>query len=256
MTTIIQIVESANIPELSYKFLISLSTSPIRREAYLEYSIDSLGKKKLDKKLPLESVPDELTLIVNPSLDISIERGDFIEILKELLGETYTLNFRNDELNLILEDLVTHQSENYNILVEDSLTQLTPNNFLSLSESIDTILDSASKYANRDTEQLITCVGLILRDYCKIQFAHRQRINARYFEYHNYTKEFYLPIDHNLLFGTILKHERFINFFKLEEFTKKIIKFAKNISSKNSKKMQKFFWKKLGKKDHHYLRGN
>lgn len=246
-STMIQIVEYANIPELSYKFLISLSTSPIRREAYLEYNLDSLSKKKLNKKLPLEDVPDEICIIVNPSLDISIEREDFIEILKETLGETYTLNFKSDELNSLLEDLITHQSENYDILVEDNLTQLAPEDFSSLSASIGTILDSASKNTNGDKEQLITCVRSILRDYCKIQFAHRQRINARYIEYHNYTKEFYLPIDHELLFGTILKHERFTNLFKLEEFTNSIIEFAKNISSQSLKDDANSFIAKIGK---------
>lgn len=246
-STMIQIVKSANIPELSYKFLISLSTSPVRREAYLEYNLDSLSKKKLNKKLPLEDFPDELHIIMNPSLDMSIEREDFIEILKESLGETYTLNFKDDELNSIIDDLITDQSENYDILVKDNLTQLTPESFSSLSTSIGTILDSASKYTNGDTEHLITCVGLILRDYCKIQFAHRQRVNARYFKYHNFTKEFYLPIDHDLLFGTILKHERLINFFKLGEFTKSIVEFAKNISSKKLEKDANRFVEKIGK---------
>ncbi|MCH1783124.1 hypothetical protein [Psychrobacter glaciei] len=246
-STMIQIVEAANIPELSHKFLISLSTSPVRREAYLEYNLDSLSKKKLNEKLPLEDFPDELHIIMNPSLDMSIEREDFIEILKELLGETYTLSFKDDELNSFIDDLITNQSENYDILVKDNLTQLTPNSFLSLSTSIGTILDSASKYNNGNTEQLITCVGLILRDYCKIQFAHRQRINVRYFKYHNFTKDFYLPIDYDLLFGIVLKHERLINFIKLGELTKSIIEFAKNISSKKLEKDANKFMEKIGK---------
>lgn len=246
-STMINIVESASIPELSYEFIISLSTSPIRREAYLEYSLDSLSKKKLNKKLPLDDIPIELCMVVNPSLDISIEREDYIEILKESLGETYTLNLKNDELNSFLEDLITQQSKNYNILLKDNLAHVTPEDFSSLSTSIGTILDSASEYTDADREQLKTCADLILRDYCRIQFAHRQRINARYIEYHDFTGDLYLPLDHKALFGNILKHERWTNSFKLEKFTSSMVEFSEKISSKELKNDANNFMKRIGK---------
>jgi len=246
-STMINIVETANIPELSYNFIISLSTSPIRREAYLEYNLDSLNKKKLNKKLPLEYFPDELCMVINPSLDISVDREDFIEILKESLGETYSLSFKDDELSSFLEDLINKQSENFNILLKDHLTHLTPEDFSSLSTSIGSILNSASKHTDRDVEQLATSAGLILRDYCRIQFAHRQRINVRYIEYHDYAGELYLPLDRNVLFGTILKHERWANLFKLEKFTNSIIEFAKAISSQELENDANNFVKRIGK---------
>ncbi len=70
ISTIINIVVSANIPELSYKFIKAFSHSPIRREGYLEYNIDSLNKKKLN--VPIDNFPDELVLIKHPNLDIKI----------------------------------------------------------------------------------------------------------------------------------------------------------------------------------------
>ncbi|WP_447078071.1 hypothetical protein [Shewanella algae] len=246
-STMINIVESSKIPELSYKFIIALSISPIRREAYLEYSLDSLMKKKLKDSLPLENMPVELSLVVNPSLDMSIEREDFIEFLKESIGETYTLNFKEDELNASLDDLISQQSGNFNALVEDNLSHFTPEDFSSLSTSISTILSSALEYDNGEKEKLITCAGLILRDYCRIQFAHRQRINARYAEYHDYAGDIYLPIDHELLFGMILKHERWTNAFRLEKFTNSIIEFATSAGSQDLKNDANNFLKKIGK---------
>lgn len=247
ISTMINIVESENRPELSYKFIISLSTSPIRREAYIEYSLDSINKKKLNKSLPLDDIPDEFCVIVDPSLDIGIGHEDFIEILKEILGETYTLNFKEDKLNCILEDLIEQQSKNFRILLKHNLSHFTPEDLTSLSNSIGTILNSASKHTDGDKDKLITCVGLILRDYCRIQFAHRQRLNARYAEYNDYAGDLYLPIDHKLLFGTILKHERWINLHRLEEFTTSIVDFAKSVSSKELNNDANNFIKQIGK---------
>ncbi|MEA9441214.1 hypothetical protein VCX45_11030 [Aeromonas caviae] len=247
ISAMINIVSSANIPELSYKFVLALAKSPIRREAYLEYNLDSLSKKKLTEKTPLDHFPDELVMIVNPSLDISIERQDFIEILKEIIGETYTLNFNEEKLNSLLEETLNNQSENFNVLIDDYLSHSTPKDFISLSEFIGDILNSAAKYTNGDREQLIASAGLILRDYCRIQFAHRQRINARYISYHDHTAEIYLPIDNDLLFGFILKHERITNHVKLENFTKAIINFANIISDQALENDSKNFMDKIGK---------
>ena len=54
-------------------------------------------------------------------------------------------------------------------------------------------LETAEFFEDLDRELLSKSVGLILRDYCRIQFAHRQRINVRYIEYNDYDGELYLP---------------------------------------------------------------
>jgi len=245
ISTIMNIVVSANIPELSYKFIKAFSHSPIRREGYLEYNIDSLNKKRLN--VPIDNVPDELLLIKHPNLDIKLTYGDFIEIIKEILGETYTLNFNDDELDKMLDKVVKEQSENHENLILDSLSLFTNEDFTSLHDCIGDILISASKYDAGDQELLITYTGLILRDYCRIQFAHRQRINARYIKYHDFAKTMYLPVDHELLFGTILKHERWSNTHNLEEFTKNILEFADLVSNKELKNDTENFRIKIGK---------
>ncbi len=245
ISTIINIVVSANIPELSYKFIKAFSHSPIRREGYLEYNIDSLNKKKLN--VPIDNFPDELVLIKHPNLDIKITYGDFIEIIKEILGETYTLNFNDDELGKMLDKIVKEQSENHESLIVDSLNSFTNEDVTSLHDCIGDILISASKYDAGDQELLITYTGLILRDYCRIQFAHRQRINARYIKYHDFAKTMYLPVDHELLFGIILKHERWSNTHNLEGFTKNILEFADLVSNQQLKNDTNNFRIKIGK---------
>jgi hypothetical protein len=245
ISTITNIVVLANLPELSYKFVKAISHSPIRREGYLEYNLDSLNKKKLN--VPIDSFPDELVLVKQPNLDIKVTYWDFIEICKEILGETYTLNFNDDHLNELLGKVITEQSDNFKLLVLDSLDYFTSEDFTSLHENIGDILISASKYDAGELNLLITYTGLILRDYCKIQFAHRQRINARYLKYHDFANTMYLPIDHELLYGMILKHERWINVLILEEFTKQIIDFAVFHSNNELKNDAENFRLKIGK---------
>ena len=98
-------------------------------------------------------------------------------------------------------------------------------------------------------EGLSNYADLILRDYCRIQFAHRLRINARYVEYHQYAHpdDLYLPLGHNLLYGIILKHERLMNHIKLDNFTKGMLKFSQSISNKDLENDTNNFIKKIGK---------
>lgn len=247
VSAITNIVVLANLPELSYKFIKEISHSPIRREGYLEYNLDSLYKKKL--KLPIDSFPNDLVLVKQPNLDIKVTYWDFIEICKEILGETYTLNFNDDHLDELLDKVITQQSDNFKILVLDSLDYFSSEDFTSLHESIGDILFSASKYEAGDLNLLFTYTGLILRDYCRIQFAHRQRINARYLKYHDFANTMYFPIDHELLYGIILKHERWINVHILEEFTKQIIDFAIFHSNNDLKNAAENFRLKIGKEN-------
>ena len=244
ISTIINIVDSANNPELSYRFIEAFSHSPIRREGYLEYNIDSISKKKLN--VPIDDFPDELMMVSNPSLEVKMTYGDFLETIKETFGETYTLNFHGDDLDNLFEKIISNQSANYENLIIDSLSYFSRDDFTSLSECIGDILTSASKYEVVDQESLVTYTGLILRDYCRIQFAHRHRINARYINYHDFANTMYLPIDHNLLFGLILKHERWANSYKLENFTKEILAFAIQVSNDGLKNDTENFIKKIG----------
>lgn len=245
LSTIIKIVTSAKNPELSSKFIKALSSSPIKREMYLEYNVNSLNKKKMS--VPMEKYPDELGFIDNPKLDINLTVEDFIEILKETFGETYTLNFSDAELDKLFNEILSKEQGNYKKLISDSLSYFNRDDFMSLSDHIEDILVSASQHG--DQESLSGYAGLILRDYCRIQFAHRQRINARYIDYHGYCHpdDFYLPIDHKLLFGFILKHERLMNRIKLDNFTKGMLKFAQSISNKDLENDTNNFIKRIGK---------
>lgn len=244
LSTMLNIVVKENNAELSYKFIAALSKSPIKREVYLEYNLDSLHKKKIT--VPTEDLPEELYSIINPSLDFNLCLNDYVEILKETIGETYTLNFTDDQIDIMLEEIISNQEVNFDKLVSDSISYLSRDEFTSLSDCIETILNSAIKY--EDAESLSIHTGLILRDYCRIQFAHRLKINARYIMYHDYSHpdEFYLPFDKNLLLGTVLKHERIINNIKLESFTDGIISYSKAAFDKNLENDTNNFIKKIG----------
>ncbi len=247
LSTMINVVVAAKLPELSYKFLLGLAQSPVRREAYIEYNVDSLSKKKLGALLPLSDFPDELALVKNPSLELELDFNDFIEVLKEALGETYTLNFNDDALNALLNDIVEGQEPNFKKMVTGSLRYFNSEDFTSLSAHIEAILETAECFEAGDKELLSTTVGLILRDYCRIQFAHRQRINARYIDYHDYANDMYLPLDSNLLFGIILKHERWTNSMNLERFIDGIIGFCERSSLRDLKNDAENFKSQIGR---------
>ena len=136
---------------------------------------------------------------------------------------------------------------NYIALIKDSLNYFSREDFTSLSDFIGDILTSASRYEIEDQGLLVTYAGFILRDYCRIQFAHRHRINARYINYHNFTYPIHEQIDHNHLFGTILKHERITNTVKLENFTTNILKFSALVSNHDLKNDTENFIARIGK---------
>ena len=241
LSEITRIVRMADVPELSYTFIVHLSRSPVRREAYFEYNVSSIYKKKM--KVPLEDFPSELVLINNPELDLDFTYEDFLEVLKELLGETYTLNYDDESLNKIINDVI--ENNDIKDQVDDSLKYFSNNDFKSLSYDIETILLSAVKHEKSD--EIVECVGLILRDYCRIQFAHRQRINARYVKYSEYSRDMYLPVDHNLLYGLVLKHERITNSINLNRFTSGIMSFAKSVGNKPLENDVKNFISRIGR---------
>lgn len=247
LSTMINVVVAAKFPELSYKFILGLAQSPVRREAYIEYNVDSLNKKKLRTLLPLSGFPDELFLVKNPSLELKLDFDDFIEVLKEALGETYTLNFNDDALNALLNNIVEDQEPNFKKLVIESLRYFNSEDFTSLSSHIEAILETAERFEDGDKELLSTAVGLTLRDYCRIQFAHRQRINARYIDYHDYVSAMYLPLDSDLLFGIMLKHERWTNSMNLERFVDGVIEFSERNALKDLKNDADNFKLKIGR---------
>ncbi|MBB1450060.1 hypothetical protein H5159_03015 [Pseudoalteromonas sp. SG43-1] len=247
LSAIVKVVVASKRPELSYKFLLGLSQSPVRREAYIEYNLDSLSKKKLLSSLPMSDFPDELCMVKNPSLELELDFDDFIEILKEALGETYTLNFKSEALNTLLNDLIEEQGPNFKKLIIESLRYFNGEDFTSLSAHIKAILETAECFEDLDRELLSKSVGLILRDYCRIQFAHRQRINARYIDYNDYDGELYLPLDSNLLFGIILKHERWTNSMNLEMLVDAVIEFSERNEFNDLKNDANNFKSKIGK---------
>ena len=125
-------------------------------------------------------------------------------------------------------------NKKFQFLISDALKYFSKEDFLSLSYHFDKILNSAQKYELGDSSKLIESCGLILRDYCRIQFAHRQRINARYLKYNDYVSVISIDyIDHNLLYGKILKHERISNHLNLTRFTDGMLKFALKTEDKN-----------------------
>ncbi len=243
LTLIIKIVSELNIYSLTERFVIALSRSPVRRELYVEYLPDTLARKKVSTPCGLDE--DALMFVCNPSLSIEFDLQDYIEILKEQVGETYALNFGNEFLNRHLRELLEAQGGNYVRLVSDGLRYFRASDLNSLNTYFGKILKCLADCGF--SHDFSDALGVIMRDYCRIQFAKRLRINGLYKEFHDYAGEVYQPVDKNLLYGTILKHERWINSFVVNEFLDYIQEYANKIGDKKLHNDAVIFRGKVGK---------
>ncbi|MDG9672102.1 hypothetical protein ONV78_30495 [Hahella sp. CR1] len=242
LSTILMLVSDSNDSKMIYKFITFLSVSPIRRELYTEYNLNSIKSKK--RKLPIYNLLD-LAVINNPSIRAELNVNDYIEILKESVGESYTLNFSDEYLDDYLSRQLAQMENNYKSLISHSLMHCDKDEFLSLSDHIGKLL--ANLKSPYKDNSLLTAIELIMRDYARIQFAQRLRINARYKEYHDFTNVVYCPVDKNLLYGTILKHERILNRLRLETFFDDVKKYLLSVNSKKQLETLEKLKAKIGK---------
>lgn len=240
---ILKIVSELSIPSLTERFVLALSKSPVRRELYVEYLPDTLERKKLATPCNLDN--DALVLVFNPNLSIKFKLQDYIEILKEQVGETYALNFGDDFLNNYLSEILESQEGDYIKLVTDGLRYLQVSDLASINSYFGDILECLSSHGyKRDCSEAL---GVIMRDYCRIQFAKRLRINGLYKKYHDYAGQVYEPVDDNLLYGTILKHERWANHFVISNFLDFVQEYAKKVGDKGLNNDTVNFRGKIGK---------
>ncbi|WP_439531426.1 hypothetical protein [Marinobacter adhaerens] len=243
LSTMIEIVSAMNRVSLSERFVLALAKSPVRRELYIEYLPDTIARKRLSTPCSLNH--DALMLVSNPNLSIEFKVQDYLEILKEHVGETYAFNFDDEFLNRHLYGVLEAQEGCYIELVSDSLKYLKVGDLTSMSFYFEKILQGL--VGNGLKSDLSDALRVILRDYCRIQFAKRLRVNGLYGKFNDYVGEVYEPVDHNLLYANILKHERWFNSFVVGHFLDSIEKYAKAVGDKELENDADVFRAKIGR---------
>ena len=212
---VLDMVVLLNNKELNERFINLFSIAPSRREFMREISRDTLLRKRI--KLPAHEIPNELMIIINPSANFDIKFSDFIEFVKEAIGETYAIHEEFDDVfrsKIVLEQ---YSGNNFPLkkMMDDSLKFMTSDDLNYFSIKFINFI----KNVTFDFSNIKDSIMFLIRDYCRLQFSQRMRLNLVYKEFWSFEPgEMYFPIDKNLLYTQILKHERIINTQLLENF--------------------------------------
>ncbi len=221
-----------------------ISESPVRREIFIDFNLDSIVKKSINA--PQIEMPFELTTVYGLNYNFDLKPEHFCEFIKENLGETYSLHFNDLQREKIYNGFSESAGANYGLMLCDALKYITTDYFYLFQQIFSEILDNLELSEDIDVHKLDIALASIVRDYCRIQFAHRARINLTYKEFNSIE----LPLiitDKNQIYGSILKHERILNSHKLNMFLDEVEHFIEKINAKELPKQINYCRSKIGK---------
>ncbi|EBR9514474.1 hypothetical protein D5P74_24820, partial [Salmonella enterica subsp. enterica serovar Ouagadougou] len=221
-----------------------ISESPVRREIFIDFNLDSIVKKSIN--VPQIEMPFELTTVYGLNYNFDLKPEHFCEFIKENLGETYSLHFNDLQREKIYNGFSESAGANYGLMLCDALKYITTDYFYLFQQIFSEILDNLELSEDIDVHKLDIALASIVRDYCRIQFAHRARINLTYKEFNSIE----LPLiitDKNQIYGSILKHERILNSYKLNMFLDEVEHFIEKIDAKELPKQINYCRSKIGK---------
>lgn len=203
-------------------YLEGFGDSPSRREVFVEYDYESLGKREAYfNGFDYNDLPMEFLIIKRPPQDNTLKMNDLLTFMRDNLGESYSFRLnepmREELLNRNLS--VSHLKE----MCELHMAYFSEKDFYSFGAKFNLLI---SKYIEYSEELCADVFKLIIRDYCKIQFAQRLRINLNYKEYSGVEALPFADSGVEYLYALILKHERLSNYSRVEVFLRNMRKLA------------------------------
>ncbi|MCK5831577.1 MAG: hypothetical protein KAH20_14880 [Methylococcales bacterium] len=213
---IISLLPTYHSVDATKDFICFLSESPSRRELFVEFSFDSQVKKELKGPFNVEDIPDELLIISGSAKFLKIKYNHFVEYLKENLGENYLLHFNNKERTIFVSKHIESGGKNHKILISDVIRYFVVSDFDTFSEDFSKLIEHL--IANNTIDDVKYSVQIIMRDYCRIQFAQRLRSNLLYKDYLNFEEDIGSTVSNEYIQHTILKHERMLNTWRVKHF--------------------------------------
>lgn len=208
------------------RYLLELSESPVRKELYHEFNLNSYYKKSLN----LEN-DDDLTimsLINMPNLSFTLSKEHLEGYIKNQLSINYHVCFDQEQKSELAKYIVEGLGRNHEFMIEDSLTYANCDEFQFLGGDFGKLLKEATQNCLRIDEDVLSS---IIRDYCRIQYS--QRLNLAFI----FREEFSYDIDYSntdefYRSQMIAKHERMWLKINLEHFLDAHIDYAKFMKNK------------------------
>lgn len=213
-------------------YLNLLSNSPTRYSLYLEFDLANICFKKnfnlLDKK------EGGLFSVMNLPIDnYTIKSVYFKDYLLLNLSENYYLCFNESFRDKQIDKIIYDFGENFTKFVEDVMRTTETKDFYFFSDKFDLLTKKIILSNIQDID--IKSFSLIIKDYFRIQTAQRMKIFLRKQDFELNAMEYFDYNSQDFKLHTLIKHERRINVFCLEDFLDNSFKLAEYLQDENLK---------------------
>jgi hypothetical protein len=196
-------------------YLNCLSRSPIRNSLYIEFDIANICYKK---ELDLSNDNDaSLFAIINmPPHNNLITFECFKDYFLYNLGENYFINFDIEKRNHFINKMIEDQGTGFKRMIIDCLKLTSFDDLVFFAEKFSLLTKRIidKKISGIDKESL----AIIVKDYFRIQVAQRQKILLRNPDFVLDAIDYFDFESDEYIINTIIKHERRVNVFTLEQF--------------------------------------
>jgi hypothetical protein len=208
------------------KYITDLSLSPVRKELYQEFNLNSYFKKSLD--VMSDEFMFHMSPITYPNLSFPLTKAHLMGYIKNQLPLNYHVHFSDVEKNKIVDDILKSYGTNSEELISDNLIYSNCGEFEFISSDFDALIN---KIIEKSISFEGNSINTIVRDYCRIQYT--QRLNLAFIfseefsydiDYMNHQDEFYMR-------QMIAKHERWWLTTNLRMFLDAALKYANHCNN-------------------------
>lgn len=230
LNTIIESVLSHHDKILAADFLKWIVDSPWKRELFIDINCSSFGKLTLNPEDVIEedgSLHDSLLVIHVTEQPIRCTLPCFTYYYTLMLGETYLINFKKDELASIVDK---HHNASQKALISDSIKYTRSRDLMLFSEQFYRITEQIINNNIKELDEEL--ILMTIKDYYRIQSAQRFRMNLYFKDVIGYELDYEDVETESFIRGTIIKHERLCNTFSMDTFFSACQKIGEHIESK------------------------
>jgi hypothetical protein len=202
-----------------------LAESPVKKELYQEFNLNSYFKKSLD--LSSEEHLTKLSFINLPNLSFPLEKEHLEGYIINQLSMNYHVHFDHEQKREVVEHIIQGLGKNYDSMISDNLVYANCNEFQFLcGDFAELLVKIIEKLLMINDDAL----GKIIRDYSRIQYS--QRLNLAFI----FSEEFKYDIDYGNVDEfyrkqMIAKHERVWLTTNLDIFLDKSLEYSKFVKN-------------------------
>ncbi|MGE6117257.1 hypothetical protein ACLHZU_14300, partial [Aeromonas salmonicida] len=216
LNTIIDNVLSHHDKNLSADFIHWLVDSPWRRELFIDINCGTFGKLDITPNDVVDNdggLHHSLYTIHVTEQPIKCTLTHFMYYYKLMLGETYLINFKHDELTDIVNQ---HIDTPIKYFISDSIKYTRSKDLMLFSEQfqrlIRHIILNGAKHIDEES------ILITMKDYYRIQSAQRFRMNLYFKDVIGHELDYENVKSNAFIRGTCIKHERMCNTFSMDIF--------------------------------------